>query len=406
MKAVMKSKKTKLTKIIVALTAVFAFVPANLSKANAYLARSDWKADESLLKEAEKQYAFPERITVFILNTEFGGYEDSSNIKDLYYYFASRSGYNDIPFHYLVGIGGSIFEGASDGPERAFSIGDSTNSINIAYIANNSNEDFNPFGLESLKEIILENANKYSVPIENITLKTLKFTFGERGKLENQSLAEPNEKYSASFAQIVEEVSLLYNPTPFAYSVELVSSTVPSGEFEIGSSIDIKIKVKNTGGTSIYSNAKTTLYLKKDGKEDSKYYDPETWDSRIQISLLADGERFAPGEEKEFTIKFIIPLYPEITESFALIAPDGSTVAGSKFDVTVKTKSSDKAILEVLDTEVGYLNVRKTPGLGEVITKVFPGQRFFILESQSGYYKIKVGDKEGWVVGTYVKIVK
>ena len=61
--------------------------------------------------------------------------------------------------------------------------------------------------------------------------------------------------------------------------------------------------------------------------------------------------------------------------------------------------------LEILDTGVGFLNVRNAPSLqGDRIDRVTPGDVYEYDEKRDGWYHILFGaDKDGWVSGDYVR---
>lgn len=62
--------------------------------------------------------------------------------------------------------------------------------------------------------------------------------------------------------------------------------------------------------------------------------------------------------------------------------------------------------IEVLDNEVGYLNVRSEPSVdGDAVTKVNPGETYVYIDEQNGWYKITlVNGSVGWVSGDYVSV--
>jgi len=64
-------------------------------------------------------------------------------------------------------------------------------------------------------------------------------------------------------------------------------------------------------------------------------------------------------------------------------------------------------ILKVLETGIGYLNVRSIPSTqGEIIDKVYPSETYEYTDEQNGWYEIILLDEEtGWVFGKYVEIV-
>ena len=72
-------------------------------------------------------------------------------------------------------------------------------------------------------------------------------------------------------------------------------------------------------------------------------------------------------------------------------------------------KKGEKRIIEIGNTELGYLKVRSEPStVGTEIGKVSTGERFFVLEDAgNGYVKIDTNDgKTGWVAGWLTKNIQ
>jgi uncharacterized protein YgiM (DUF1202 family) len=67
--------------------------------------------------------------------------------------------------------------------------------------------------------------------------------------------------------------------------------------------------------------------------------------------------------------------------------------------------SDRQQLLVIKQTPTDWLNVRKNPSaVAQIITKVYPGERYPFSELQSGWYKIVLKDMtEGWVSSEYVK---
>jgi hypothetical protein len=79
-------------------------------------------------------------------------------------------------------------------------------------------------------------------------------------------------------------------------------------------------------------------------------------------------------------------------------------------DETVEAAAQEKVILQeikILDTGIGYLNVRKENNLkSEIIAKIKTGETFEYTEKENKWYKIKLkDDTAGWVNEKYVEVV-
>jgi len=71
---------------------------------------------------------------------------------------------------------------------------------------------------------------------------------------------------------------------------------------------------------------------------------------------------------------------------------------------TPSSKPSITKIL-ILETPTGFLRVRKDPSLGgDQVGQVLPGEKYDLLDEQSGWYKIKLKDGTvGWVSSQYAQ---
>ena len=69
---------------------------------------------------------------------------------------------------------------------------------------------------------------------------------------------------------------------------------------------------------------------------------------------------------------------------------------------------SESTKIEILDNDLGYLNVRSEPSVsGDIVTKVNPGETYEYTKEENGWYYITLDDGSvGWVSGDYVKFVK
>ncbi|OHA72291.1 MAG: hypothetical protein A3E07_03590 [Candidatus Wildermuthbacteria bacterium RIFCSPHIGHO2_12_FULL_45_9] len=85
-------------------------------------------------------------------------------------------------------------------------------------------------------------------------------------------------------------------------------------------------------------------------------------------------------------------------------------VSPSQTNFALPTGSPAKSALpkiEVLSNSTGYLNVRNAPSVqGSRTGQVLPKEQYEFTEVKNGWYHIILpGGKDGWVSGSYVKIV-
>lgn len=371
------------------------------------LSREEWKADDYLVT-FDEEYSFPKSIKVVLISKNITSSESLSDIRELYYYYTTRSGFGDFPFHFVVAWDGQVYEANKYGGEAKIQLAGKEDSIFIAFLQDES-EQLTISSVSPLKDTILEAMNKYAIPADNVEFKKLSYKFEEQIKLSDTKLEKVSKAWDAEYKRIKKELASDYEPSDIKYEAELVDVVLPEDLLQPTSKAEIKIKVKNTGKVNFYSSPSSNIYIARDKPLDERslFHISEEWDSLSRISLLKEGEWLVSDEEMDLSFNVYVPLYPpEISEDFVLLDPAGNVIEGTEFTITLKVKDIDADIIEITDTPVGYLNVRRTPGFGEVITKVGPGERFIVKEYQDGYYKIEANGKIGWIVQTYVKVVK
>jgi hypothetical protein len=392
--------------ILFGLLSSLVLLHGNVSAANEIKDRTSWKADDSIVNFKE-DYNLSTSITIVIIPKKWQTATSELDVREFAYYFATRSKIGDLPFHYIVMADGNIFVGNKYGDEAKITLSDKTASIFIGYIPQDT-EHISITSVPALKSILLTVANKYGISPDTIKVQELAYTLGEKGEMNNIQLENPQGSFISDVGVIVESVKKEYAPQPKQYNVQLIQVTVPQEEYEPAKPVEMKIKLKNTGNFNIYGSTASNLFVTSNNPFDQKslFYLASDWISPSRIALLKDGERFVVGEEKEFTFKVNTPLYPpEKSQDFILVDPANNKIQGTDFKVTLKIKKGSAIIIEITETPVGYLNVRKIAGNGEVLTKVSPGDRFLVLEINDGYYKIDANGKTGWIVAMYAKVV-
>ena len=97
-----------------------------------------------------------------------------------------------------------------------------------------------------------------------------------------------------------------------------------------------------------------------------------------------------------------------ILKPSGLSSPTGNWYLASIKQANLLTECQSSGRLEILPTQVGYLNVRSGPSLkARIISKVKPGQQFGFSDVNDNWYFINFDyEKSGWVSGQYVKILK
>jgi len=138
--------------------------------------RETWAADDNVLS-FEEAYAFPGKVVVVPIKNPNLSSDSETYLKDLYYYFSTRSGFGDFPFHYIVGVDGTVYRGNKLGDEAKINFGNETDAILVAYLQEDDS-GLELSSVDALKELLLEVINSYAISPDNIEIKNLNFQVG------------------------------------------------------------------------------------------------------------------------------------------------------------------------------------------------------------------------------------
>lgn len=110
---------------------------------------------------------------------------------------------------------------------------------------------------------------------------------------------------------------------------------------------------------------------------------------------------------KEKSIRIRTPLGYKLTVaaylSTSLEPEEAVSEASPSAETTTPTPAVVSKIL-ILDTPTGFLRVRATASVGGAeVGRVEPGENYDLLEEQTGWYKIKLPDAEGWISTQYAQ---
>jgi len=122
------------------------------------------------------------------------------------------------------------------------------------------------------------------------------------------------------------------------------------------------------------------------------------------INYTPQQPRFSNIAQKIFINEEIIPEKKESEQVKEV--EEGATEPEVVPKEVVKEKVEEKTTQVIVNQEISRLNVRKGPGFEyDIVTKVYPGESYPLLQEQEEWYKIKVDEEtEGWLFATYVKI--
>lgn len=405
------SKITKLSVILLLGIFTFFLVVAPVKAEVSTISRQENKLDENLVKE-DANFSSPKSILLVPLFRPAGVNEnDSEWFRSLYYFYTARLGFPDIPFHFVVGASGDVYEGNKGGDEQSILIqGEDPGAIVVGYLVEEGESGFSIRAFDSVQNILLDVANRNSIKSEKIKLIGAEIVVNLQDKtvfLRSKSLIGGG--WSNGMSEVLAFVKKNYKPVPKVYSIQLAEVKSPEVPLSYNETGLMTLKIKNTGKFSIYQGTESEIIgLKKESGE-SKFFVNGVWASPSQPVIMSEGNVIRPGEEKIFTFKLRVPLFfGEQREAFSLANVNGQKFDGTDFDVVLNVNTPAEKVVEILPTDTGYLNVRQiASGAANVITKVNPGQRYFFLQdSNTGWYKIDLGSgKSGWIARQYAKFV-
>ena len=378
--------------------------------AAAVITRSENLLDENLVKE-DQNFASPTSVIVFPIERPDSVNEgDRDWFKALYYFYTARLGFPDIPFHFIVGSNGDVYEGNKGGDEQSILVqGEDPGALIVGYLVEQGESNFSARSYDAVESILLDLANRNAIKPEKIKITGLETVVNLQDKTVFLRSKQLFGSWNNGMKEVLGVVSKGYRPVPKTYSVEVVEAVSPADEVSYKETSTMTVKLRNTGEFSIYQGTGSELLgLKKDGEE-SKFFVNGVWASPSQPTIMSEGTVVRPGEEKTFTFKLKVPLFfGEQSETFIISNVSGQKFEGSDFTIKLNIATPAERVVEILPTDTGYLNVRgAASGGASVITKVNPGQRYILLaDSNTGWYQIDLGDgRNGWIARQYASFV-
>lgn len=373
------------------------------------LTRDQLKIDNSLVDDTKNSgYITPTSINILVVYPPIRSFNIGTAdwYKGIYYYFAGRLKFGDIPFHYVFGQDGTAIRGAKNGVEQKINVVDGTqNAITIAYLADSETQDFTKTSQPDLENFLLEVANANAIPIKNITIQEVDFIKNDKGI--NLQAGTPSPRFLSSLELIKNNLTPKYAPIKKDFKVTLTEVKIPTTQVNPLAEVVVSLKLKNTGEFGIFKGADNEIIASKTDGKASIFYKGDQWLSQSKLGIMVENSFLRPGEEKVFEVKISVPLYVgEVSEEFQLSNLGGQDIPNAKFKITLNIAKGNFNIVEIMETETGSLNVRTSPGgNAPLLTTVLPGQRFIELErTNNGWVKIKISEtQQGWVSNRYVK---
>jgi hypothetical protein len=403
-------------KLRILLTTFFIFTFAGIVVFARYDTIDDTKLgiDEQLSGEIT-EFGMPDSIVVGLVyppgddfNIDFKTWYNG-----IYYYQVTRFGMPSISFHYVISPQGELITNKNSLSERKLNVKgvvDSESPILIGLFVENDQMGLNPRIQEKLGEIVLNIANQNAISMEKIFIKDLKFGESEQRNL-IISASDTFGTWGSDMQKLKDAIKDKYVPAIKEYKVEIVGEPIlPTEQIEVSSEFEVRIKVKNTGKEIIYGGSRGEFLMSLSGEsEKSKFFINDIWASQTQVRLMKDGEIIKPNEEKEYIFKAKSPLeFGNVSENFDLVSTSSVKLSTAPIVIKVNIKKPEGTIIEVLETETGYLRVRENADFNsDEVERISPGERYFVIESQNGFHHIDLGNgKKGWVYSKYVKSIQ
>lgn len=369
---------------------------------NSYIiSRTKWGADDYLVSKLKYNSTIPKKVSIdtFQSNDKTYIYSPERFIQGLYFYNAI---YNkqDLPFNYAIGWDGTIYEGVK-GTYKVTINEDKSASLHVAYLDNG-------MGLTSGGEIALNNLLIYlnsvsGIGSNDISSGTIQyqldkgnFVISTSDKSWDKSVKEyVSNSLNGKIPQITSDIEkkiqinsikkeINNGNTLLDINISNKSNSILGGRIYAGSDEDSKLYVKDKWISSKRSNFTTINYIKNGQSTDIKIIiNSKVSDGEYKLNLYTDDSKIT---NSDFTVK----------------------INGENLDFIIPQVKSYQNI-QILDTGIGYLNVRNKPSLaGNIISKVNVGDKFDVIDTSSTvsgkWYYINYKDNLfGWIDSRYTK---
>jgi hypothetical protein len=356
---------------------------------------------DTSIRTTDENYILPSHIAITPIFIDETNYDES--FKGLFYYTIDKLGFTDIPFHYLVSGDGKVYKGNLGGDERNLTFSNAPgNFVLIGYMTNKNISNFEAKGLEATKELVTEVANNNSIKADNFVIQNLTFEKNIAETTVTLKIDSLAGGWNDDLNSIKNHARSNVKPSNKVYSAEVVEASLASDTATVGDEVSGTLKVKNTGTSTIYEASNSEIIASKESGN-SLFYTSNGWLSQSQFSLMEGVDKILPGEEATFTFKVKAPLASgEIAETFVLNNLVGQRVGTNNFSLRLNVDKGGKRIIQINDTELGYLRVRSEPSTAATeVGRASSGERFILEEDAgNGLYRITLTNgTSGWVAG-------
>jgi hypothetical protein len=372
--------------------------------------RNDLQIDDGLSDQTQNEYGYIDGIVVASVTVDqgvsFG--EDEGWMKGLYYYMITHLNFLDIPFNSIVSWQGNVFEGKG-GSMEVKSLADfqlSKDYVNpqlVVYFDNG--KGLSNQGKDGLSEFVSDMVSTYGIPLDDVVPGVLTFGISE-DQLSTISVSPADSGYLFDWLSEWKTEYVETNGLDLDLSGSIESVSVPE-EIGAGETFSVKVVAENTGDLPWYNTGAHATFVGTSQERDrnSDLYIADIWSSFARVVAPTE-EIVLPGEQGTFEFTARAPVIPgTYSESFELIRLGEGWLSNTQFELDLNVIKGNLDVVEILDTETGFLNVRACAGLScEEIGAVEPGYKTVVTEKSGSWYKIIYdGANEGWVYSKYVK---
>ena len=381
----------------------------------AIVTREDAGLDENLADQENDTYAPIQKVLLARVpipaGVRFGDSEEMYH--GLFYYSIAHLGFIDIPFNYVVTWEGVVYEGKAGGTDVQPLISENTddqfkNSVIIAYYDNN--QEMTYVGKDALVDLVSQIQSYAGLSDDSVI--PVDISIAKKTQELEISMLQVASGTDALWGSIVAEIKRSSSSDPSTGAAEVkgeVGEIVYNREVKADENFVVTAHIKNTGTVPWYNSGAHQVYLSTSDprNHDSAFFVSDRWSSFTRV-VVAEEEWVLPGESGTFSFEIGTPLRPgSYSEKFELLMLSDRWIEGTQFDVSFTVTAGDFELVEILETETGYLNVRDCPSSGcNEISKVVPGDVLVKKGIENNWYKIQLDDgREGWVSGKYVKVL-
>lgn len=386
-------------KLLILILTTFLFCIPSFVYAFEYETVDDQKFDKSLSNQASAVYSAPDTIYITQITTKASSLEKNPDVwsKAIYYYSITRLNFADMPYNYLLGENGQIYEGRQGGYGVNPELKGIDGAVTIGYLSND------PILTNSASNSLLRMTKELAQSLGISSYKIIKLKISQK---EGALSAVVAEEIAGDFAQSVKETLASWKGSTrenLAYKAK-IEEVIYEDTVVIGSKLDVKVKVKNMNNFNWLSYRNPIYISTKDGKE-SNFAINAVWDSFSKPTHL-ENTVVKPGEIVEFTFQLQPKIKPgAATENFEILKFSGKPFEDSAFAVKFTVSKGSYTLVQVNSPQYGFVHLRECQWYSCKIIESPKNGTVFILKSESnGWMQVIYDEGEyGWVYSKYMK---